>query len=122
MLLFYPGTVMETTKGRFLIKSSVTPPSLARLAEGSLLKFLRNIPRLESSLGRRWAQRSVPWLLRESLLHRLSLDWEGVVDRKRTIQKVWSLLYSCSINTIDLPTWLGKFQVKSLVELILFLN
>ena len=116
------SAVMETTRGRFLIRSSVTAPSLARLAEGSLLKFLRNIPRLESSLVRRWAQRSVPWLLRESLLHRLVLDWEGVVDRKRTVQKVWSLLYSCSINTIDLPTWLGKFQVKSLVELILFLN
>ena len=112
----------ETSQGRFLIKRSVTPASLAWLAEGSLLKFLRNIPRLQSSLVRRWAQRSVPCLLRESLLHRLSGDWEGVVDRKRTIQKVWSLLYSCSINTIDLPTWLGKFQVKPMVELILFLN
>ena len=101
---------METTKGRFLIKLSVTPASLARLAEGRLLVLLRNIPRLQSSLVRRWAQSSVPWLIRESLLHRLSADWEGEVDKRRTVQKVWSLLYSCSINTIDLPTWLGKFQ------------
>ena len=103
--------VMETTKGRFLIKRSATPASLAQLAEGSLLMFLRNIPRLASSLVRSWAQRSLPWLVRESLLHRLSVDWGGVEDRRRTVQKVWSLLYSCSITTIDLPAWLGKFPV-----------
>ena len=102
---------METTKGRFLIKRSATPASLAQLAEGSLLMFLRNIPRLASSLVRSWAQRSLPWLVRESLLHRLSVDWGGVEDRRRTVQKVWSLLYSCSITTIDLPAWLGKFPV-----------
>ena len=113
---------METTKGRFLIKLSLTPASLARLAEGSLLMFLRNVPRLASSLVRSWAQRSLPWLVRESLLHRLTADWAGLEDRRRTIQKVWSLLYSCSINTINLPAWLGKCPVKSLLEFILSLN
>ena len=109
---------METTKGRFLIKLSLTPASLARLAEGSLLMFLRNVPRLASSLVRSWAQRALPWLVRESLLHRLTADWAGLEDRRRTVQKVWSLLYSCSINTINLPVWLGKCPVKPQLDLI----
>ena len=105
---------METTKGRFLIKRSATPASLAQLAEGSLLMFLRNIPRLASSLVRSWAQRSLPWLVRESLLHRLSVDWGGVEDRRRTVQKVWSLLYSCSITTIALPAWPVQVHISTI--------
>ena len=103
---------METTKGRFLLRRSVTPPSLAQQAESSLLQVLQNVPRLHTTTARSWAQKFVPCLVRESLLHRLSVAWEGVTDRKRTIQKVWSLLYSGSINIIDLPTWLGTCQLN----------
>ena len=103
---------METTKGRFLLRRSVTPPSLAQQAESSLLQVLQNVPRLHTTTARSWAQKFVPCLVRESLLYRLSVAWEGVTDRKRTIQKVWSLLYSGSINIIDLPTWLGTCQLN----------
>lgn len=106
--------VMETTKGRFLLRKPVSPVSLADLAEGRLLKLLEDVPRLHTSTVRSWAQKCVPCLVRESLLHRLNSKWEGVRDRKRTIQKVWSLLYSGSINIIDLPAWLGESQQISI--------
>ena len=105
---------MERTKGRFLLRKPVSPVSLADLAEGRLLKLLEDVPRLHTSTVRSWAQKCVPCLVRESLLHRLNSQWEGVRDRKRTIQKVWSLLYSGSINIIELPAWLGRSQQISI--------
>ena len=45
-------------------------------------------------------------------------EWENKDDKRRVVQKIWSLLCSNQMVTIDIPSWLAEDSRKSIVSYI----
>merc|ERR1711915_32218 len=82
--------------------------TLAYQAEGVLLKLLESVPRLKTNFIRNWALTTIPPIIRESLIRRVTREWEAVVDKKHVVQKVWSVLYSHQMVCIEVPPYLDE--------------
>ena len=64
---------------------------------------------------RRWALPSLPASIRESLLLEVFRRWEGRgQDRKKVVQKLWSILSTINIINLDIPPWIGEKAFQNL--------
>ena len=90
--------------------------TLAYQAEGVLLKLLESVPRLKTNFIRNWALTTIPPIIRESLIRRVTREWEGVVDKKQVVQKVWSVLYSHQMVCIEVPPYLDEKTRHSIIS------
>eukprot|EP00092_Neocalanus_flemingeri_P014040 GFUD01015146.1.p1 GENE.GFUD01015146.1~~GFUD01015146.1.p1 ORF type:complete len:519 (-),score=59.30 GFUD01015146.1:24-1580(-) len=107
---------MDNSSGRFLLKKNHQPISLAYQSEGVLVKRFESVPRLKTNIVRSWALSTFPALIRESIIRRVTLEWEGLVDKKNVVQKVWSVLYSHRMVTIELPSYLDEKTRHTIVS------
>ena len=107
---------MENSSGRFLIKIHHYPLPLACQAEGVLVKLFQFVPRLKTNVIRNWAMANIPALIRESLIRRVTLEWEGVADKKQVVQKVWSVLFSHHMVTIEVLPHLDETTRHTIVS------
>lgn len=102
---------------RFLQRRPSGPPTLCLQAEDVLVHLLEGVPRLLTSQVRLWALATLPPLVREVLLHRVTSSCPGQPHRRQAVvQKLWGLLYSHNMVIVDLPPGLEERSRLVIVE------
>lgn len=101
----------ENNATRFFVRRCLGPQPLTCLAQNVLVDNLDRVRRLDSTAARQWAQRHVPQLVRESLLHHVTS-----LGNDNTIVKFWSMLYSHQMRSVCIPADLDDRARSTLVQ------